>query len=480
MEKETWFRPELLALAAFLATMPCFSPNLAMFDGLANSSVAVPWFVNGSLGIATVVGLAAAAVSYRRGPSAFASCAWSVFGAVCSIVSFAMLLVAAGVLEGGAAELACAAGLLAGTGAVLLCIGWFRVLSFLDLKRSLLWLGLMAAAASAVNMLLPSVALLPGLCVFALMLVAGVSVPCIPAFRGRSRLSPEHDGDGLPSDEEYEGMLSSQGGAASSLLRRMASVLAVPFTGLLVLAFMSGVRKFVLFGTIYGDVLGMLAGSLGVVALCLFARSRLSMPLVFRVILPAFVLVLVVLNSFPEGSVFLWLAAWLSYAFYGVVAVVAVSVLCAAVHSGEFSPALVGGASIAAFCLASALGIFCGAHCPVFSDGGGPALLVASTGYFAFLTGMALKSGWQARFDSDRKGGSTGLEDRCREIAQNGALSPRESEILAYLGRGYGAAFVAKTLVISESTVRTHMKNIYRKLGVSSREELLQLIDSGE
>lgn len=37
--------------------------------------------------------------------------------------------------------------------------------------------------------------------------------------------------------------------------------------------------------------------------------------------------------------------------------------------------------------------------------------------------------------------------------------------------------FVANTLVISESTVRTHVKSIYRKLGVSSREDLLQLID---
>ena len=62
-------------------------------------------------------------------------------------------------------------------------------------------------------------------------------------------------------------------------------------------------------------------------------------------------------------------------------------------------------------------------------------------------------------------------------MADDGGLSPREREILGYLGRGHGIVFVANTLVISESTVRTHVKSIYRKLGVSSREDLLQLID---
>ena len=35
------------------------------------------------------------------------------------------------------------------------------------------------------------------------------------------------------------------------------------------------------------------------------------------------------------------------------------------------------------------------------------------------------------------------------------------------------------TLVISESTVRTHVKSIYKKLGVNGREELLAKVDEG-
>ncbi len=39
-------------------------------------------------------------------------------------------------------------------------------------------------------------------------------------------------------------------------------------------------------------------------------------------------------------------------------------------------------------------------------------------------------------------------------------------------------AFIARTLALSFSTVRTHVRNIYRKINVSSQEELLALIDA--
>ena len=53
----------------------------------------------------------------------------------------------------------------------------------------------------------------------------------------------------------------------------------------------------------------------------------------------------------------------------------------------------------------------------------------------------------------------------------------REAEILLLLGRGHTSSFVADELTVAESTVRSHRKNIYRKLGVSSREELFKLLD---
>lgn len=67
---------------------------------------------------------------------------------------------------------------------------------------------------------------------------------------------------------------------------------------------------------------------------------------------------------------------------------------------------------------------------------------------------------------------------RCTALAQAHGLTARETEVLILLGRGHTAAYIAEELVVSESTVRSHRKNIYRKLQVSSRSELIDLIDS--
>lgn len=68
------------------------------------------------------------------------------------------------------------------------------------------------------------------------------------------------------------------------------------------------------------------------------------------------------------------------------------------------------------------------------------------------------------------------VELRCDELADQYGLTPRERDIIVQLGRGHSYAYIANELVVSENTVRTHVRNMYRKMGVSSREDLLALI----
>ncbi|WOI54201.1 response regulator transcription factor [Parvularcula sp. LCG005] len=55
--------------------------------------------------------------------------------------------------------------------------------------------------------------------------------------------------------------------------------------------------------------------------------------------------------------------------------------------------------------------------------------------------------------------------------APDGNLTVREREILGLIGRGLRNAEVAAMLTVSEGTVASHIKSIYRKLGISSRAE---------
>ena len=54
--------------------------------------------------------------------------------------------------------------------------------------------------------------------------------------------------------------------------------------------------------------------------------------------------------------------------------------------------------------------------------------------------------------------------------AENG-LSPRESEVLSYIAKGFSFGEIAKLLAVSPHTVTAHVKKIYQKLAVHSRGE---------
>lgn len=57
-------------------------------------------------------------------------------------------------------------------------------------------------------------------------------------------------------------------------------------------------------------------------------------------------------------------------------------------------------------------------------------------------------------------------------------LSPREHDVCLLLGRGRNRQFVADELGISLETAKTHATNVYRKLGVHSQQELLDVIET--
>lgn len=51
------------------------------------------------------------------------------------------------------------------------------------------------------------------------------------------------------------------------------------------------------------------------------------------------------------------------------------------------------------------------------------------------------------------------------------ALSHRESTVLAMVSRGHTNAQIAESLFLAESTVKSHLRSVFAKLGVNSRHE---------
>ena len=66
----------------------------------------------------------------------------------------------------------------------------------------------------------------------------------------------------------------------------------------------------------------------------------------------------------------------------------------------------------------------------------------------------------------------------CDTLAEEYGLTPREREIAELLARGRSKAYIAETRFISENTVRGHVKRLYLKLDVHSKQELVDLIES--
>ncbi len=107
--------------------------------------------------------------------------------------------------------------------------------------------------------------------------------------------------------------------------------------------------------------------------------------------------------------------------------------------------------------------------------------LVVVLALFITFAAVAPLAGQGGRRAEGRDGG--GPEQghwhaRCEAVARKAGLSARETEVFMLLAKGRGVEHIQNKLCISSRTAKTHVYNIYRKMGIGSREELLDAVEA--
>lgn len=68
------------------------------------------------------------------------------------------------------------------------------------------------------------------------------------------------------------------------------------------------------------------------------------------------------------------------------------------------------------------------------------------------------------------------LANRCHDVAKQFGLSQREEEVLLLLAQRKTVGSIEKELFIANGTAKTHIRHIYRKLDIHSRDELVDML----
>jgi len=112
-----------------------------------------------------------------------------------------------------------------------------------------------------------------------------------------------------------------------------------------------------------------------------------------------------------------------------------------------------------------------------------PLVLLAGLGAIAFVYLSPLRDGSLERSTDPAKAQYvdparyyTILAETCTSVAMQCSLTKREGDVLLLLAQRKTLAQISDDLVVSLATVKTHAHNIYKKLGVHSKQELYQFL----
>lgn len=372
-------------------------------------------------------------------------------------------------------------GVLVGAGGLLVHLSWGRAFARLGLKDALFNVVLSMGLASALSWLLVRMDEVGFSLLFSCLATLGALLSLVQNDRRVAGGSCVDTAGSFVDPHLREWSF----GTVVRSIRETMGIMAAPFLGLLVFGFASFLIDMDSIARLYdAQILGYLMG-LALLVLLLFVRFRHPpYPFFYQVFLPflavcALVARMLVGEGLANGVVF----DVSLHIVFGVVVAFSFASLAAIGHAGELPIEIIAALAYGLYCFASLAGTAVSAIGENLGLRPSDFALFAWVLYFAFQVLYPAVLNWTGAYAAETDGTGAfsiaeNLVARCEELAADRGLTPRETEICAYLGRGHSSLYISRTLLIADSTVRTHIKNIYRKLNVSSREELLDLIDA--
>ncbi len=235
-------------------------------------------------------------------------------------------------------------------------------------------------------------------------------------------------------------------------------------------------------------LLGVMLGAAFALALLALRRERLDLRTIYATSLPLIVAaslcVLVALPGFGTAGGLLSNAAWALFSIfttallcnvsfrYGVAPLWLFGFACASTSLGSLATSLL-----------TAKVDFVTASQPFLALSVSVLVMVFVCLYVAFGSSGEDAAAWGLTRETMGKAAQGGeeqlaepLEQRCARLSRRFGLTRREEEVMALLAQDATYAQVEETLAIANSTLKTHVRHIYAKLGVADKRELAELV----
>ena len=89
-----------------------------------------------------------------------------------------------------------------------------------------------------------------------------------------------------------------------------------------------------------------------------------------------------------------------------------------------------------------------------------------------------LQTGWGMVRPGDAEALPGNFEMGCKLVCRQYELTAREGEVFSLLAKGRNRAYICTELTLSKETVKTHIRNIYRKMGIHSQQEVFEAVEA--